>query len=118
MTYYHRAEDGTITHIADTVTDNIEGVAKCWENSHRTIGRDTFNGARVSTVFLAIDHNSLSPNGPPVLWETMVFTKRRAFQCLNEAQWRFTSEEAAKEFHDWLAESIKRKDITRLRAET
>jgi hypothetical protein len=27
----------------------------------------------VSTVFLGIDHNFVDPDGPPVLWETMVF---------------------------------------------
>lgn len=30
------------------------------------------NGARVSTVFLGLDHN-FGSGGPPILWETMIF---------------------------------------------
>jgi len=37
----------------------------------RILARDEIGGVRVSTVFLGLDH-SLG-NGPPLLWETMIF---------------------------------------------
>lgn len=40
--------------------------------NNRTLGLNfTPKGAKVSTVFLGLDHNW--GDGPPVLWETMVF---------------------------------------------
>ncbi len=38
----------------------------------RRVGDDTINGVRISTVFLGIDH-SWRTDGPPLLFETMVF---------------------------------------------
>lgn len=40
-------------------------------NARRHLGDDTIAGVRVSTVFLAFDHQF--GNGPPLLYETMVF---------------------------------------------
>jgi hypothetical protein len=40
-------------------------------NERRVIARDTHGDVRVSTVFLGLDHSFL--DGPPVLWESMVF---------------------------------------------
>lgn len=37
----------------------------------RQLARDTHNGVMVSTVFLGMDHNC--GDGPPILWETMIF---------------------------------------------
>lgn len=37
------------------------------------VKKDDVNGHLVSTVFLGMDHN-FSCEGPPVLWETMVFS--------------------------------------------
>lgn len=40
---------------------------------HRIVAQDDLpDGVRVSTVFLGIDYRFLG-NGPPVLWETMIF---------------------------------------------
>lgn len=41
-------------------------------NADRTVEKETIGDSMVSTVFLGIDHN-WSGQGPPVLWETMVF---------------------------------------------
>lgn len=38
----------------------------------RLVARTDFPGGWVSTVFLGLDHN-WRPDGPPILWETMVF---------------------------------------------
>ena len=45
--------------------------ARWYETADRHVGDDLIKGARVSTVFLGIDHSF--HNGPPILWETMVF---------------------------------------------
>jgi len=38
----------------------------------RVVARDQIGESRVSTVFLGLDHNFMG-DGPPILWETMVF---------------------------------------------
>lgn len=43
------------------------------------IARHTLDGITVSTVFLGADHN-FSSQGPPILFETMVFIDREGFQ--------------------------------------
>lgn len=48
---------------------------------------------RVSTVFLCIDH-SFMDDGPPVLWETMIFGRP-----LDQLQWRYTSAMEARRGH-------------------
>ncbi len=45
--------------------------AQWFETAHRVIGNDTIGDARVSTVFLGINHNW--GDGPPLLFETMIF---------------------------------------------
>jgi len=42
------------------------------ESESRRVGLEKIGDVKVSTVFLGIDHN-FSKDGPPVLWETMVF---------------------------------------------
>lgn len=44
-------------------------------NKNRQLRRTTVGDAVISTVFLALDH-SISEDGPPILWETMVFDRR------------------------------------------
>ena len=41
------------------------------ESAHRRVAIEEINGVRVSTVFLALDHSF--GEGPPLLFETMVF---------------------------------------------
>jgi len=45
---------------------------KWFEENSRRVAFTELNGAKVSTVFLALDHN-YSDEGPPILFETMVF---------------------------------------------
>jgi len=49
---------------------------------------------RVSTVFLALNHN-FADVGPPVLWETMIFGGE-----WDGSQWRYTSKLAALAHHE------------------
>jgi len=47
--------------------------AKWFEKgSNRIVAKENLGRYLVSTVFLGIDHN-FSPQGPPIIWETMVF---------------------------------------------
>lgn len=58
----------------------VGDVATCmqWLQDHSTIVRETRVGpARVTTVFLGIDH-AYSDTGPPVLFETMIFVATHA----------------------------------------
>jgi hypothetical protein len=47
--------------------------AKAFENSDRKVKQEHIGPFLVSTVFLGLDHNFFE--GPPILWETMVFLK-------------------------------------------
>jgi hypothetical protein len=38
----------------------------------RIVKKDKIGDSTVSTVFLGLDHN-FAPDGPPLIWETMVF---------------------------------------------
>lgn len=42
-----------------------------FESANRSVADEIVNGARVSTVFLGLNHNY--GEGEPLLWETMVF---------------------------------------------
>ncbi len=42
------------------------------KHSDRVIERTTVDGVDISTVFLGLDHN-WGGNGPPILFETMIF---------------------------------------------
>lgn len=56
----------------------------------------------VSTVFLAIDH--AFGDGPPVLYETMVFGARE-----EDSQWRHTTRERAKIGHEVIVAAVRRR---------
>jgi hypothetical protein len=58
----------------------------------RRVAKDSLGEATVSTVFLGIDHQW--EDGPPVLWETMIFGGP-----LNDYQVRYTSYNDAVEGH-------------------
>jgi len=46
--------------------------ARWFETADRHVANEIVNGYRISTVFLGIDHR-FSGEGPPLLFETMVF---------------------------------------------
>ena len=61
-------ENGNIVGPVDLMT-----WAKWFEISRRIVKQEWVGDCWVSTVFLGIDHN-FRRTGPPILWETMVFT--------------------------------------------
>lgn len=70
-------------------------------NEARTVGRDVLDGeVTISTVFLGINHNW--GDGPPVLFETMIFGGEH-----DEAQWRYHTYDEAEAGHQRIVEALK-----------
>jgi hypothetical protein len=59
--------DGKVPKPVDLIT-----WARWFETAERQVSRDEICGHLVSTVFLGVDHN-FTADGPPILFETMVF---------------------------------------------
>lgn len=70
------------------------------QTADRKVAFDTFGPTRISTVFLGLDHSW--DDGPPVLWETMVFNGP-----LDGEQDRYTSLEDAKAGHAAMVEKVR-----------
>jgi hypothetical protein len=51
--------------------DDLLEWARWMATAERHVAHDTIDGVRVSTVFLGLDHQF--GNGPPLLFETMIF---------------------------------------------
>jgi len=66
MKRYTLDEKGTPVEAPDVIT-----WAKWFQDAERHVAKETIGEAEVSTVFLGVDHNW--GDGPPILWETMVF---------------------------------------------
>jgi hypothetical protein len=68
-----------------------------WEPGPRSkrVAQNDVDGYWVSTVFLLVDHQY--GDGPPVLWETMVFSENSSGSDLYCE--RYTSREAAEQGH-------------------
>lgn len=52
---------------------NLLAWGKAFETSDRTVKQEHVGNLFISTVFLGLDHRF--GDGPPILWETMVFRK-------------------------------------------
>ncbi len=59
----------------------------------RHVGYTDENKHLVSTVWLGIDHRY--GDGPPLIFETMIFCHHEPECTLNEEQWRYSTEEEA-----------------------
>jgi hypothetical protein len=70
-------------------TDDITKWGHWYTTANRQLRKDHVAGAVVSTVFLGIDHRC-GGDGPPVLWETMIFGGTH-----DGFQDRYTSEDEA-----------------------
>ena len=79
----------------------------------RRVGLDFVNGCTVSTVFLGLEHGE--SGGKPILFETMVFTRRRGnYKRLDECKARACTWLEAREYHELITLLIKRKRLTEL----
>jgi len=83
--YYVLDDDGH-----PRAVDDVLVWARWFETADRTVAVDQVSETvRVSTVFLALDHN-YGGEGAPVLWETMIFGGPH-----DGAMWRYASRASA-----------------------
>ncbi|KKM77691.1 hypothetical protein LCGC14_1367430 [marine sediment metagenome] len=94
-----------------TLVDGIPTPEPCilkwgawFETADRRVAFDSNENYRVSTVFLALNHNF--GDGPPILFETMVFKEGSSH---DEDCRRYATQEEAKKGHaelvkEWLTE--------------
>lgn len=66
---------------------------------NRRVAADTFDGVHVSTVFLGMDHR-FGDEGPPILFETMIFEHGKGGLLEDEYQTRCSTWAEAVEMHD------------------
>lgn len=81
------------------------------DRDSRRIGRDTVDHYFVSTVWLGIDHNF--GDGPPVLWETMIFANGPDPLKIDSWCERYSSAQDAREGHMLVVAALRRGQSTR-----
>lgn len=54
-------------------SDPIEEWGRWFETANRKVAQDMIGDVRVSTVFIGLDHRFLGEEGPPLVFETMIF---------------------------------------------
>ena len=74
--------------------------ANWFETANRHVAKDEIDGVSISTVFLGLDHGF--GDGPPILFETMVFGGE-----LDQEQERYATFEQAEKGHKLMVERIK-----------
>ena len=79
--------------------DDLYDWARWFETSKRHVANDEVGQVRISTVFLGLDHR-WGKDGPPLLFETMVFGGKR-----DGEQWRCSTWDDAEAQH---AATVKR----------
>ena len=95
--FYILDEHGVITS-----TDDVIEWGESHEKGCKFIAADNItDDIRVSTVFLGIDH-AFDPDGPTVLFETMVFGGPS-----NESRYRCSTKEEALEQHKRISDSLR-----------
>lgn len=102
--YWKLAENGEPIPVPD---DDVIEWARWLQNNRRVAEDFVFgeDGSYVSTVFLGVNHNF--GDGPPVLWETMVFGGPH-----HEEMARYTSREAALIGHQTMLDLLKNDEGT------
>ena len=84
--------------------EGSEEAMQWWGTQDRVLAQDEFfSGALVSTVFLTLDH---AIEGPPLLFETMVFDERRK----GEYQERYSTWDKAMAGHARAVASVQADD--------
>lgn len=85
--------------------EDLEKWARGFESSDRQVKRTMFKrGVDVSTVFLGLDHSFVE--GPPMLFETMVFVGGEDRYCE-----RYTTWEQAEAGHDLVVAKVKAREL-------
>lgn len=120
MSYCYYDKDGSPVEAGRW--DDPEWAARfsqLWDDDYRRVASTVVGKARVSTVFLPVDHGF--GEGPPIIFETMIFDydpvprwKRRWWRFRGrpfwyetpEHQWRYPSEALAREGHRRVVEAL------------
>lgn len=88
-------------------------LAMCTQGS-RHVGLTKINGCLVSTVFLMVDHN-YTDDPQPILFETMIFTKRKgSYKKTDQTMRRYRTYDEAEAGHNEIVRAVKHKQLTRL----
>jgi hypothetical protein len=90
--YYRLDDSGEPVPIPLYEEGRHHHLERCFSDRRRILQQDTIGDAKVSTVFVCINHQFGS--GPPILFETMIFGGP-----LDQSQWRYSTREAALEGH-------------------
>lgn len=61
---------------------------------NKIVVQETVNSYFVSTVFLGMDHG-FDPEGPPVVYETMIFPHREDGKLIERDRWRYATRDEA-----------------------
>jgi hypothetical protein len=85
-------------------TDDIREWGRMYKSDNRHVALDDIDGVKVSTVFLGLDHN-WADEGPPVLFETMVFGGPLDMEMDRYCTW-----DEAEKGHAAMVERVKRGD--------
>lgn len=75
------------------------------ETANRHVGQDEIGTARVSTVFLGLDHSF--GDGPPLLFETMVFGGK-----MDGETWRYETWEQAAAGHKAVIDQVRAAEVS------
>ena len=81
--------------------DDLIQWARWYETADRALAKTEIGESKVSTVFLGVDH-SFNEEGPPMLWETMVFGG-----ALDDQMGRYPTREQAVAGHEAMCESVR-----------
>lgn len=94
--------DGKYTLIGQTpvLEPDLLTWARWYETADRRVAEDVIGRARVSTVFLGLDHQY--GVGPPILFETMIFGGE-----LNGEEWRYSTWSEAESGHRQAVEKVR-----------
>ncbi len=92
---------------------SIEESGAVFVDPDRVVARTDVGLVTVSTVFLVIDHRIgfLDPDGPPILWETMIFQgldEDHAIEEFADYQERYTSRALAEFGHAVAVNAVRR----------
>ena len=94
--WYELNEDGTTTALPDGA------YPARFDADHKRIAESTVGGMWVSTVFLGLNHQL--DDGPPLLFETMVFPERGNYSEM--LCWRYTTKTDAAACHAFLVAEL------------
>jgi hypothetical protein len=80
-------------------TNDLHQWSRMFDGRERIVGSTSIGEVHVSTVFLGLDHSF--GDGPPLLFETMVFRGEH-----DQAQWRYTTWDEAESGHKAVVDAI------------